>query len=154
MKYLSYALNLVLVVVVIALMGANREALENGELNLPVVAFSPSGDFGSEERDLLWDRVVTPFTDYNRCLEQEPVSVAIEKKDTPTVIAETTYRYTATMMLANPDGSQNAIVESMLIGETDGELEYWVPALILTECVDTLPNADEVRDQAVDEYRG
>lgn len=164
----SLVLNLFLIILLAAVALLLTLTRDNGEApaddaepdedepayNLPVVAFTPSGQFTEDDRALLWSHVVTPLADYNACLDQQVVSVQIEILDEPIVITNTVYEYGVDAMLANPDGSQNAITESFLHGATDGEMDYWVPALILKKCVDTLPNADDVRNQAVDDYQG
>lgn len=173
MKKFSFFLSLVLCVIIAGLAlviatdpqepgepGASVQSVDEqnerdeAELNLPLVAFIPAGKFTDDERALLWSHVITPHTDYGACMGQQTVSIAIEKLDASKTIADTTYLYGITAMIANPDGSQNAVTESFIHGTTDGVFDYWTPTLILKSCVDTLPNADDVRDQAVESYGG
>lgn len=132
---------------------ALNESVEESE-SQAIVAFSPAGLFTSEEREELWERVITPYIDYADCLNGEPASILVEKIDKETIVADTAYMYTVTIMSVAQEGSRDAAVETFIHGETNGEMDYWQPALILARCVDVLPNADELRDQAVDEYRG
>ncbi len=96
---------------------------------LPVIAFSPAGKFTDAERELLWQRVITPHTNYSECMGERVAAIIIEKRETPKVIANTTYLYDIRVYSENSDGSQNAVYEGFLHGEVDGEMDYWVPAM-------------------------
>lgn len=113
------------------------------------VSFQPSGRFSSADRQEVYDKVITPLIDYRSCMgEVLPVSLLVTPTDTAG------YRYKVEGILPPSAGQDVAGYMGFLVGPETGELDYWVPDLLMSKCVDVLPNADQLRDQAIDEYQG
>lgn len=155
MKVFSYILNIVLLVAVIWLLLGTERIAEAPDTSSDteaqpetVIAFQPSGKFTEAEQQEIREKILSPYVAYANCMgESQPVSVLVTETST------TGYRYAVDMLFA-PEEGDVAGYYGFLHGPAQGALDYWVPDLLLTKCVDVLPNADEVRDRAIDEYRG
>lgn len=119
------------------------ESLQTEDSASTLVFFTPAASFTDAEKQRLQERVIDPYQAYGVCIGAADV-VAVE------VVEANTPGYLYAFSMFAEDGSHH----SFLFGEAGLELPYYTPDLLLTECVDVLPHADEIRDQAVDEYRG
>lgn len=110
---------------------------------LPPIVYTPEANFTAAEKGRIESRVLKPYRDYHECLNAgQLAAMHIQKADSP--------GYLYHVEIFGEDGT----LASFLHGEPGSELEFYTPDLILKDCVETLPHADQLRDQAIEEYKG
>jgi hypothetical protein len=123
--------------------GIQIETSEQNETQETIVSYRRSGTFTEEERAEIEEKVINVYADYNKCQTGSEALVArVEKIDNENYLYDIE-------IYSSPMGSAG-----FLHGTPDEELEYYTPDLILTECLHTLPHAEELKDRAIDDYQG
>lgn len=119
----------------------------DGVVTETLVSLQPSAAWPESGKQEMWEKLITPYIDYGTCMGMTPVSIIVKPSHT------SGYLYIVDAVYAPKEAGDDPAYHGFLYGTPNEELPYWVPDLLVKKCVDVLPNADEVRDQAIDEYR-
>lgn len=99
-------------------------------LPTPVVVFEAAGSFTQSEKDLITQKVIKPFIDYNQDLEDQAdlVSITINHSDTPG------FPYSVNAIFANGGTS------GFLVSGSGGDIDWWLP-----DCMGECPFTPEFK---------
>ncbi len=98
----------------------------------PVVVFEAAGSFSQSEKDLIKQKVINPFIDYNQDLVDQAsiVSITISHSSTPG------FPYSVSAVFANGGTS------GFLVSGSGGDIDWWLP-----DCMGPCPFTQSFKDK-------